>query len=114
MAVASAYADPGWPHLPDHADDGALRLLKYGLEKAQAENIVTKGVPQVDPLVIASGANTVKLQDCVDGTGWLQYAKSGALKNDRPGSRSKADATVTREKDAWKVTALYLHESGTC
>jgi hypothetical protein len=114
MAVASSYADPAWPHLGDHADAGALRLLKYGLEKAQAEHVVTKGAPSVDPSVIASDANTVKLQDCVDGTHWLQYTKAGALKNDRPGSHSKADATVTRERDVWKVTALYLHESGTC
>ncbi len=114
LAVASAYADPQWPQLADHADDQALRLLRHGLAAARAEDVVTKGAPEVDPLVMASGANTVRLQDCVDESHWLRYTKAGTPKHDRTGSRSRTDATVTREADAWKVTALTMNESNAC
>ncbi len=114
LAVASAYADPEWPHLADHADDQALRLLRHGLEKAQAEDVVTKGAPEVDPSVMASDGNTVRLGDCVDESRWLRFTKAGAPKNDRTTSRSRADATVTREEGSWKVTTLSVNESNTC
>jgi hypothetical protein len=114
LAVASAYADPQWPHLADHADDQALRFLRRDLEKAQAEDVVTKGVPRVDPLVVASDANTVKLRDCVDESQWLHYTKAGAPLNHRTTSRSRADATVASEEGVWKVTTLSLRQSATC
>lgn len=114
MASASATADAQSPRLADHAEGGALALLRFGLTRAQKENVVVKGAPRVDPWVVSAGARSVKLQDCVDGTHWLQYTKAGQLKDNVPGSHNKADATVTYDKGSWKVTDLYLYGAGTC
>ena len=114
MATASATADAQSPRLADHADGEALAVLKSTLMTAQQENVVAKGAPQVDPWVTSVDQHSVKLQDCVDGTHWLQYTKSGALKNDRPGSHNKTEATVTYENGVWRVTTLDMYEAGTC
>ena len=114
LAVASAYADPQWPRLADHADGQALRLLRQGLAKAQAEDVVTKGTPRVDPLVVAAGVSTVRLEDCVDESQWSRYTKAGTPRSDRTASRRRAGATVARQQDDWKVTTLSLTESDAC
>ena len=114
MTAASTTADVQSPRLADHADGGALTLLRFGLTRLQREKVVAKGAPKVDPWVVSADAHSVKLQDCLDDTHWLQYTESGALKNDRPGGHNKTDATVTYENGAWKVTDLYLYGSGTC
>ena len=102
------------PRLTDHADGGALAVLKSALATAQRENVIAEGAPKIDPWVTSADPRSVKLQDCVDGTHWLQYTKSGALKNDRPGSHNKTEATVTYENGIWKVTTLDMYEAGTC
>ncbi|MER6091284.1 hypothetical protein [Streptomyces bluensis] len=114
LVLASETSDAGSPVLDDHATDGALELMKYGLREAKKEKVVSKGAPLVDPRVVSVTSQEVTLQDCVDGTDWLQYKLNGELKNAVPGSHTKADATVRREGKAWKVSKLYFYEAGSC
>ncbi|MBI0293237.1 hypothetical protein JBE04_01680 [Streptomyces sp. PRKS01-29] len=114
LAAVSAAPDPNAPRLRDHAMQGALELMKYGLRKAKKEKVVSKGTPHINPEVVTATTDEVKLQDCVDGTDWLQYKLNGELKNDVPGSHFKVDARVHRNDNVWKVSYLYMHEAGTC
>lgn len=114
LTVVSAAPDPDAPRLRDHAAQGALELMKYGLTRAKKEKVVSKGTPHVNPEVVTATTKEVKLQDCVDGTDWLQYKLNGELKNDVPGSHFKVDARVFRNGTVWKVSYLYMHEAGTC
>ncbi|MDG4856774.1 hypothetical protein P8605_01095 [Streptomyces sp. T-3] len=118
MTVASHTADPEHPRLDDHAADGALQLLEFGLEKTRKEKLVAKGAPKVDPRIVSASPSAeptvVKLVDCVDSTNWLQYKGNGELKDDVPGGHGKAEATVTYRKGRWLVTQLYAHASGSC
>lgn len=115
---AALTPDAEAPHLADHASDGALRLLQFGLERQRQEGVVTKGQPLFDPQVVsaqpAGQPTKYTLRDCVDDTHWLQYLKSGALKNDVPGGHRLNDATVELKNGVWKVTHLYVHQIGTC
>ncbi|MCQ6246185.1 hypothetical protein [Streptomyces malaysiensis] len=88
--------------------------MKYGLQRAKKEKVTSKGTPHVNPEVVTATSDEVKLQDCVDGTDWLQYKLNGELKNDVPGSHFKVDARVLRNGTVWKVSYLYMHEAGTC
>ncbi|KAF4406823.1 hypothetical protein GCU69_23000 [Streptomyces lycii] len=114
LATASRTSDPDSPLLDDHASDGALELLKYGLKKSREERVITRGAPRVDPEVVSGDDRKVVLADCVDDREWLQYKHNGELKNDVPGGHFKTDATVTRSKGVWKVSDLYMHEVGSC
>ncbi|MGP3949620.1 hypothetical protein [Streptomyces sp. 7N604] len=118
LAVASHTANPEHPRLDDHAVDGALRLLRHGLDKTRQQKLVAKGAPKVNPEVEEASPTerptSVKLIDCVDSTKWLQYKPNGELSNDVPGGHGKAEATVTYREGRWVVTDLYMHESGTC
>ncbi|MFI1203034.1 hypothetical protein ACH4VR_26985 [Streptomyces sp. NPDC020883] len=114
LTAVSAAPDPQAPRLEEHATAGALELMKYGLRKAVKEGVVTKGTPQLAPTVVSARDGKVVIRDCVDGTHWLEYKLNGKLKNDVPGSHFKADATVQRTKGIWKVTHLYMDDSGTC
>ena len=109
-------ADPAM--LDAHASDRALQVLKYGLRQQRDEGVIGKGAPRLDPRVISAvpqgRPTTFTLRDCVDDTHWLQYLKSGVLKNEVPGGHHLADATIELKSGAWKVTYLYLHEVGTC
>ncbi|WP_435602870.1 hypothetical protein [Streptomyces sp. bgisy130] len=114
LAAASETSDATSPLLDDHATGGALELMKYGLRKAKADKIVSKGAPGVDPQVVSARSQEVVLRDCVDSTRWLEYKLNGELKNDVPGGHEKAEATVRLSGGMWKVSKLYLHESGSC
>ncbi|MHB6910170.1 hypothetical protein [Streptomyces sp. DB-54] len=114
LTAVSAAPDPQSPRLEKHAAAGALELMKYGLRKQVKEGIVAKGAPRLAPAVVSARDGKVVIRDCVDGTDWLQYKRNGELKNDVPGSHFKADATVGRAKGVWKVTDLYMGESGSC
>ncbi|UZJ33487.1 hypothetical protein [Streptomyces endophytica] len=114
LTAVAAAPDPQSPRLKGHATAGALELMKYGLRKAVKEGVVTKGAPRLAPTVVSARDSRVVIRDCVDGTDWLEYKRSGELKNDVPGSHFKTDATVRRAKGIWKVTDLYMHESGSC
>lgn len=114
LTVASRTSDASSPLLDDHARGGALELLKYGLRKSEKEGLVSKGAPKVTPEVVTAGADKVVLVDCVDDTGWLLYKTDGKPKDNAPGGHLKTDATVQRFRGAWKVTDLYMHETGSC
>ncbi|MET9077016.1 hypothetical protein ABZX95_33825 [Streptomyces sp. NPDC004232] len=114
LTVASRTSDASSPLLDDHARGGALALLKYGLRKSEKEGLVSKGAPKVNPEVVTAGADKVVLVDCVDDTGWLLYKSDGKPKDNAPGGHLKTDATVQRFRGAWKVTDLYMHETGSC
>ncbi|MFE7317857.1 hypothetical protein ACFU7T_32865 [Streptomyces sp. NPDC057555] len=114
FAEASKTSDAASATLRDHATSGALALMKYGLRRAKQDNVISKGVPRVAPEIISATGQEIHLRDCVDSTKWLQYKLNGELKNDVPGGHSKADATVKRLGETWKVTQLYLHEAGSC
>lgn len=114
MTAVSASPDPNAPRLRDHATNGALQLMKYGLTKAKKEKVVSKGRVRVNPEVVETTTKEVKLQDCADGTEWLQYKLNGELKNTVPGSHFKVDARVLRNGTVWKVSYLYMYEAGTC
>ncbi|MFD7712126.1 hypothetical protein [Streptomyces sp. NPDC059786] len=114
LTHASETSDAASPLLDDHAADGALALMKYGLKKSKREQVVSKGAPRVHPKVVSANGQEVVLVDCVDDRHWLQYRLNGELKNDIPGAHFKTDATVRRSSGAWKVTDLYMHEAGSC
>ncbi|MYT27494.1 hypothetical protein GTY73_01255 [Streptomyces sp. SID8354] len=114
LTAVSAAPDPQSPRLAEHATAGALELMKYGLRKQVKEGIVAKGAPRLAPTVVSARDGKVIIRDCVDGTDWLQYKRNGELKNEVPGSHFKADATVQRAQGVWKVTHLYMDESGSC
>ncbi|MDG4856763.1 hypothetical protein P8605_01040 [Streptomyces sp. T-3] len=114
LAAVSAAPDLKSPRLDDHATGGALQLMRYGLKRALKEGIVSKGEPRPAPTVTSSTRDKIVIRDCVDGTDWLQYKRNGELKNDVPGTHFKADATVRRSGGVWKVSDLYMHESGSC
>lgn len=112
--VASRKSDAASPLLNDHANGGALELMKYGLKKAKKEEVVVKGAVRLAPQIVSATQGEVSLRDCVDGTNWLQYKLNGERKNDVPGTHRKADAKVERDGEGWKVSHLYLYEAGTC
>lgn len=118
MAEASRTSDAQSPLLGDHADESALWLLQYVLKQNRKEGTVGKGAPLVNPQIVsaepAAHPDTVKLEDCVDGTGWLQYRKDGDPKNAVPGGHHRAEATVRFVGSAWKVTRLSFGEPGSC
>ncbi|MEU7488074.1 hypothetical protein [Streptomyces sp. NPDC042319] len=115
MTKVSADPDPKSSLLDDHASDGALQLMKYGLEQEVKDEVVVKGAPRLGtPRVVSASDKAVVLVDCVDGTNWLQYKRNGELKDDVPGSHFKTDAKVRRAGEKWKVSHLYLHEAGSC
>lgn len=114
LALASETSDAASPLLSSHATGGALELLKYGLAKSKKEGVVSKGAPLVDPKVVSATDQKVVLVDCVDDTHWLLYKPNGQPKDNVPGGHLKTDATVQRARAAWKVTDLYMHETGSC
>ncbi|MFE3646450.1 hypothetical protein ACFXO2_01120 [Streptomyces sp. NPDC059152] len=114
LTTASETSDAAFPKLGDHATGGALELMKYGLRKAKEDKVVSKGAPRVNPRIIKAASQEVALQDCVDARNWLEYKLNGELKNNVPGSHFRADATVRRSEGTWKVSKLYMYESGTC
>ncbi|WP_243983289.1 hypothetical protein [Streptomyces sp. NEAU-YJ-81] len=114
LTAASLTSNAASPSLDDHARDGALELMKFGLKKAKKEKLVSKGAPLVDPEVVSAIGSEVKLRDCVDDRHWLQYKLGGELKNNLPGGHFRTDATVRRVGGVWKVSYLYMHEVGSC
>jgi hypothetical protein len=114
LTVASLTSNAASSSLDDHARDGALELMKYGLKNAKKEKLVSKGAPLLDPEVVSTIGSEVKLRDCVDDRNWLQYKLNGELKNDVPGGHFRTDAKVRRVGGVWKVSYLYMHEAGSC
>ncbi|GAA2661292.1 hypothetical protein [Streptomyces vastus] len=114
LVVAARTSDAEHPQLDDHANEGALELLRHMMRENKKQGVVTKGQPKFAPVVTEGGATKVVIQDCADGSHWLQYTEDGSLNNDVPGGHHRVDATVGKHKDRWLVESLYIDEVGTC
>ncbi len=112
--VAARTSDDEHSRLDDHAEGGALQLLRHMMRENERQGVVTKGRPKFAPVVTKAGAATVVIQDCADGSRWLQYTKDGSPKDDVPGGHHRVDATVGKHGDRWLVESLYIGEVGTC
>ncbi|MEW2219517.1 hypothetical protein AB0939_09460 [Streptomyces sp. NPDC006990] len=114
LTQASKTADASSTRLDDHAEGGALQLMRYGLRNAKKAKRVVRGTPRPHPEIVSAKGGKVVIRDCVDGTDWLNYKLNGEPEDNNPGSHFKADATVKRSDGAWRVSRLYMHESGSC
>ncbi|HEY6798310.1 MAG TPA: hypothetical protein VI248_26830 [Kineosporiaceae bacterium] len=118
MVEAGKTADYQSPALARHAAQQALQLLVSGLYDAYKDNVVMKGQPTFDPQVTsltpADHPVAVSISDCMDGTHWLNYKRTGELQDNTPGGRHRATATVGLLDGAWKVTHLQVQGVGTC
>ncbi|KOV62868.1 hypothetical protein [Streptomyces sp. MMG1121] len=112
--IAARTSDAENPQLNDHAEGGALQLVRHMMREDAKQGLVTKGQPTFAPVVTKAGPATVVIQDCADGSRWLQYTKDGSLKDDMPGGHHRVDATVQKHGDRWLVESLYIGEVGTC
>jgi hypothetical protein len=118
MVEAGKTADFGSPKLADHAASQAWQLLYGGLVSAHQDGVVLLGEPTFEPRATGVTPPTnpvaVSIVDCVDSTHWREYTASGQLKDDQPGGRHRATATVGRLEGTWKVTQLHVEAVGTC
>lgn len=119
MVAASETANYQSPRLADHAVGDALSLLVRGVYANKAHGVVVKGEPVTHPRVTGvtppDNPTNVSISDCFDATKWLEYdATTGALKDDTPGGRHTATATVALTDGVWKVTQLLVGGLGTC
>ncbi|MBT2676239.1 hypothetical protein J7E95_36730 [Streptomyces sp. ISL-14] len=112
--AASRTSDAAHPQLDDHAQGGALQLLRHMMRESEKQGVVSRGQPKLAPVVTKVGASTVVIEDCADGSQWLQYTRDGSLKDDVPGGHHRIDATVGKHGDRWLVESLYIGEVGTC
>jgi hypothetical protein len=119
-ATAGEVADPTHGDLAQYATGDALSALTKGLDGYREKGQVSKGRPDMSPWVTErpSAGDPVKqfeIQDCLDSTHWLVYEKSGELVNDEPGGRRFAAAFVQDTGGGvWKVSAVGVHEVGSC
>ncbi|MFH9964902.1 hypothetical protein ACH4PR_26490 [Streptomyces mirabilis] len=112
--AAARSADAKHPRLDDHAEQNALWLLQDVMEKARKAGVTIEGSVVVEPTVVDSGKDKVELQDCIDGSKWVQV-KPGGSSDGLSGGRRRAKATVVRTSgDKWKVSDLYWEGVGTC
>ena len=114
LVVAARDSDAGHARLDDHAEGGALQLLRHMMKENGEQGLVVKGAPKFAPVIMKTDASAVVIQDCADGTHWLQHTRDGALKDHVPGGHHRVDATVRRHGDTWMVASLYIDEVGTC
>jgi hypothetical protein len=118
MVEAAKTSDYASPRLADHAAGQALQLLSGALRTAHDKKLVAKGTPRFSPKVTGLTPQVhpvaVSLQDCMDGSDWLNYRLDGQLQNDVPGGRHRATATVGFLNGRWVVTRLQIGEVGTC
>lgn len=119
-ATAGESADPTHGDLAKYTTGDALSALTKGLDEYREKGQVSKGRPVMSPWVTErpSAGDPVKqfeIQDCLDSTNWLVYRKSGGLVNDEPGGRRFTAAFVQDTGGGvWKVSAVGVHEVGSC
>ncbi|KPI17637.1 hypothetical protein OK074_1658 [Actinobacteria bacterium OK074] len=114
LVVAARTSDADNPRLADHAEGGALQLLRHMMRENRKQVVVTKGKPEFAPVVTEGRPSKVVIEDCADGSRWLQYAKDGSLKDAVPGGHHRVDATVGKHGGRWLVDSLFIDEVGTC
>ncbi|MFM9446960.1 hypothetical protein [Streptomyces acidiscabies] len=114
LVVAARESDAAHARLDDHAESGALQLLRHMMRENREQGLVVKGTPKFSPVIKKTDSLAVVIQDCADGTHWLQHTRDGALKDHVPGGHHRVDATVRRHGATWMVASLYIDEVGTC
>ena len=119
MVEAGTTADYRATRLGDHATSQAWQLLYGGLMSAHDDGVVLRGEPTFTPRVTgltpADHPVAVSIVDCMDSTRWREYsAATGSLRDDKPGGKHHATATVGLLQGAWKVTQLHVDGVGTC
>jgi hypothetical protein len=112
-AEASRTSNPKHPRLDDHATGNALSLLRYMMEQNQKRGVTGKGAASVGPVVVKSSKTKVELQDCVDGSKWVQAKPSGSSAG-ISGGHYRTEATVVMASGKWWVSELYNGEVGSC
>jgi hypothetical protein len=113
-AHAGLTADAGDPALAEFAVGDALKTLQEGLRAYHAANQIVKGAYASEPHVTSVSAESVSIIDCLDGTHFLVYTTSGRLADTTPGGRHSTTVVVTRSAQGWRVSALAIHEVGSC
>ena len=118
MVTASRTSDYKSPLLAENASGEALSVLVQGLAKNQAQGVVTRGDPVLDPSVTsltpAGNPTQATISDCFDDTHWLDYKVTGGLANSTPGGHRATMAVVVDTSGSWKVTQLAVQAIGTC
>ncbi|HEX2805473.1 MAG TPA: hypothetical protein VHN80_04825 [Kineosporiaceae bacterium] len=118
MVEAGKTADFQSPRLARHAASQAWQLLYGGLRSAHQDGVVLRGeptfAPQATGAIPAASPVAVSLVDCMDSTHWREYLASGQLKDNKPGGKHRATATVGLLDGIWKVTRLHVEDVGTC
>lgn len=120
FAEAGRTSDWQSSKLGQHATGYALTNMSRVLYANQANGVVSKGEPKLDPSVSsmkpADDPTSVTVGDCGDSTDFLTYRVSdGKLADDTPGGRRKISAVVDRQSDgSWKVSDFAIRDIGTC
>ncbi|WP_419994458.1 hypothetical protein [Streptomyces boninensis] len=112
--VAARTSDAKHPRLNDHADDGALGLLRLVLRDYRKYGLVAQGEPRLDPQIVSEDSKRVVVRDCLDDEKWQIRKRDGSPPDVEQGTRERIDATVTLRDGAWVVTRLKIHEPATC
>jgi hypothetical protein len=118
MVDAGRTADYRSPALGRHATGQAQALLVSGLYDAHRQGVVIKGEPKMQPKVTAlkpaETSQAAEIVDCLDARNWLNFKRSGDLRDQTPGGRHRVTATVGHLSSGWKVTRLRVQDVGTC
>lgn len=120
FAAAGRTSDWQSPALGQHATGIALTNMSRGLYADHANGLVSKGEPQLSPIVSsvkpADDPTSVMVRDCGDSTEFLKYrASDGKLADATPGGKRQINAVVDRQSDdSWKVSDFAVRDIGTC
>ena len=115
---AAQTADPAHPDLPEYATGAALQRLTAGLTSMQKAGLRSRGKtvfhPVVQELAPAKAPTRAQVTDCMDTRGTSVYRADGQAHKDTPGGWRLVNATVELLGGAWKVSAVGIHEVGSC
>ncbi len=111
--------DPSYPDLAKYAQGDALKVFTDGLTRVQDQGLVGAGEVTINPSVVASMPNatppTADIADCADTTNTRLAKKDGSAYQDTPGGKRKVTAKAAQQADgSWKVSALAVHDVGSC
>jgi hypothetical protein len=116
--TAAQTADPANPDLPRYATGAALQRLTAGLTSMQKAGLRSRGKtvfhPAVQELAPAKAPTRAQVTDCMDTRATSTYRADGQPYKDTPGGWRLVNATVDLVDGAWKVSAVGIHEVGSC
>ncbi|MCY9785183.1 hypothetical protein KIK06_14965 [Nocardiopsis sp. EMB25] len=101
----------GHPDLDEYASGQALELTS-----AMLQGVVAIGEPVLNPQVVATELDddpvTVRVEDCVDSSGWLVTDEGEPAD---VGERKRlVSASVVSTDHGWRVDDLWLEDYGSC